>query len=248
MKKIISGFCILLASALLAGCGMLSPQAASATPTYPPPITTEPVTPTHTPLPSATPTPHPTPTPYQPISGSILFDAMRLRRGPGFLFETVRQYPVDQTISLLGRAPGNNWFYAQTTDGFTGWMKMEGIELDGNFYDAPEVTPDRVVIIRGRVFGTNGSPASDLSLMIQPKGDDTTSMQDVGRTDVTGRFYIYLPEGTRGEWTLALAAYGCESSAVDRNCSLIGKFPEPSLITLPDASEAELELHLLPLN
>lgn len=248
MKTIISGFCILLASASLAGCGKFNPQPADATATYPPPVTTEPFTPTNTPLPSATPTPRPTPTPYQPIPGKILFDAMRLRRGPGFLFETLRQYPVDQTITLLGRAPGNNWFYVQTADGSTGWMKMEGIDLDGNFYDAPEVTPDHVVIVHGRVFGTNGSPASDLALLVQPKGDDSPTKQDVGKTDVTGRFYIYLPEGTSGEWTIAITAYGCGSSAVDRNCSLIGKFPEPSQITLPDVSETELEFHLLPVN
>jgi hypothetical protein len=173
---------------------------------------------------------------------------MRLRSGPGYLFETIRQYPENQTVALLGRAPGNNWFYVQTEDGFTGWLKMEGIELEGNYFDAPEVTPDHVVIVRGRVFGTNGSPASDLALQVQPKWDVNPSMQDVGRTDVTGRFYIYLPEGTSGDWVIAITAYGCESSAVDRNCSLIGKFPEPSLITLPVAADMEMEFHLLPLN
>lgn len=250
MNRLQSAFLILLFAALLAGCSMVNDHENDSsllqTATYPAPITTEPFPPTNTPLPGDTPTPRPTPTPYQPIEGKILFDAMRLRRGPGFLFETTELYPIDQTVLLLGRAPGNNWLYVQTTDNQTGWMKVQGIELAGNLYDAPEVTPNDAVVVHGRVFAPNGSPASEIVVGVQPQGDDNPARQDVGVSDVTGRFYIYLPAGTSGKWILSASAYGCTGSSVNSACNLIGEFPPPQVITLPDAANAPIEIKLLP--
>lgn len=245
MKQKMMILCILLACALLSGCGVFQSAAPTATATYPPPITTEPAPPTNTPLPSATRIP-PTPTVYQPINGKILFDDMRLRRGPGFLFETIQVYPIDQTIELLGYAPGGNWYYVRTVDGLTGWMKKEGIDLEGNMYDAPEVAFDDAVVVHGRVSAPNGSPASEIGVAIQPEGDDNPSRQDVGVTDVMGRFYIYLPPGTSGHWILAASSYGCAGSNVDRTCSLIGHFPEAQVITLPEAASTPIEIQILP--
>jgi hypothetical protein len=246
MKKVFSGLCILLAAAFLAACSGLRFQSSTPTATYPAPLTTEPVFPTNTPLPTSTPTPHPTATPYQPIEGKIVFDNLMLRKGPGFLFKAVATYPIDQAVHLLGRAPGNNWLYVQTLDNLTGWMKVEGIELNGNIYDAPEVTPENAVIVHGRVFAPNGSPASEIGLMVNPVGAGTdTSKQDVGVSDVTGRFYIYLPAGTSGDWTLVANAWGCKGSNVDRNCNLYGKFPPEQVITLPQAADSEIEVKML---
>lgn len=245
MKRNLIVLCLLLACALLASCGVFQNAAPTSTAAYPAHITTEPYPPTNTPLPSATPIP-PTPTVYQPIAGKILFDDMRLRRGPGFLFETIELYPIDQTIELLGYAPGGNWYYVRTVDGLTGWMKKEGIDLDGNMYDAPEVTPGDAVVVQGRVSAPNGSPASEIGVGIQPAEDDNPSRQDVGVTDVTGRYYIYLPPGTSGNWILAASSYGCSGSNVDSTCSLIGHFPDAQVITLPLADGESIEIQLLP--
>ncbi len=246
MKKVFSGLCFLLAAVFLAACSGSSFQSSTPTATYPALITTEPVFPTNTPLPTNTPTPRPTPTPYQPIEGRIVFDNLMLRKGPGFLFGVIDTYPIDQAVHLLGRAPGNNWLYVLTLDNLTGWMKVEGIELNGNIYDAPEVTPDGAVIVHGRVFAPNGSPASEIGLMVNPVGAGTdTSHQDVGVSDVTGRFYIYLPAGTSGDWTLVANAWGCKGSNVDQNCNLYGKFPPEQVITLPQAADSEIEVKML---
>lgn len=236
---------LLFAVLLTAGCNTTPDLTSTSTPTYLPPITTEPSPPTTTPLPSATPIP-PTPTVYQPIAGRILFDDMRLRRGPGFLFETIELYPIDQTIELLGYAPGGNWYYVRTPDGLTGWMKREGIDLEGNRYDAPEVTPGDAVVVQGRVFAPNGSPASEIGVGVQPEGDPNPTRQDVGVTDVTGRFYIYLPPGTSGNWILSASSYGCTGSNVDSTCSLIGNFPDAQVITLPLPEGESIEIQLLP--
>lgn len=245
MKQKVIILSLLFFSILLAGCGVFHNTPPTPTATYPTPITTEPSPPVNTPLSGATPIP-PTPTVYQPITGRILFDDMRLRRGPGFLFETIELYAIDQSIELLGCAPGGNWYYVHTADGLTGWMKKEGVGLEGNRYTAPEVAPADAVVVQGRIFAPNGSPASEIGVGIHPEGDSDPSRQDVGVSDMTGRFYIYLPPGTSGTWILAATSYGCTGSNVDSTCRLIGHFPDAQTITLPLAEGESVEIQLLP--
>ena len=215
------------------------------TSTYPSPITTEPSPPTETPQPAATETPLPTPspTPYQPFEAVVKIDDLLLRSGPGFLNEASQTYTEGETVQVLGRAPGWSWVYVQTSDDLLGWMKLELLDIKGNIYDAPEVIPDGFVIIKGHMYTPNGNPASHITLTLTPAGGAPAD-EDAATTDVLGRFYFFLPEGSEGVWTLEAGGYSCESNAVNAGCSLIGVFPPPQEIDLNESADIWINLQM----
>lgn len=208
--------------------------------------TIEPLLPTQSPVPTATAAPCPTPTSYQPVSGKVILKNMLLWQGPGYLFPILENLSIGQPVNLLGRAPGNNWLNIQTADGSIGWMQVEGIELEGNLYDAPEITPQDALIVEGRVFAPNGAPATEVTVMINVEGAVDTKMQDVAVTGITGRFYFFMPSGTDGKWTIVANSWSCRSTTANAICSLIGQFPPAQVFTLPEAANTPLEIRMLP--
>jgi len=235
---------------LVSACGRLLPS--NATSTYPPPITTEPLPPSETPRPTvslptappATATPAVTPTPFAGMAAEVMVDNLFLRAGPGFLHEAYWTYPEGERVEAWGRAPGWSWVYVKTNNDLQGWMKLELLTLEGDFYALPETIPEGFVIVRGHVYTPDGSPASHITLTLSPAGGEAAD-EDAATTDIEGRFYFFLPEGSSGEWTLAAGAYGCESSAVDANCSLMGAFPPAQQVDVRESAEVWYNLQLL---
>lgn len=244
MKKPLLITIVLLSATILGGCASAM-DPAYPTATYPAPITTEPSPPTQSPQPTATDTPAPTltPTPFQPFEAVVNVEGLLLRSGPGFLHEAYWTYPQGEIVQVLGRAPGWGWVYVQTANNLLGWMKLELLDLKGDFYDAPEVTPEDAVIVKGHVYTPNGNPASHISLSLTPVEGDVSN-SDNATTDTLGQYYFFLPKGSRGTWTLAGNAYGCESNAVNDACELIGYFPPPLDIDVREASEFWFNLQI----
>ena len=208
---------------------------------YPPLITTEPMPPSETPrptvsLPTAPPTAAVTATPFGGMRAEVMVDDLFLRAGPGFLHEAYWTYPAGTIVEAWGRAPGWSWVYVTTDNNLQGWMKLELLTLSGDFYDLPETIPDGFVIVKGHVYAADGSPASHITLTLIPPGGDVAD-EDAATTDNEGRFYFFLPEGASGLWTLEANAYGCESSAVDANCSLVGTFPPAQELDVRESAE-----------
>jgi len=234
----------LLLLALVSGCAKTM-EPAFPTSTNPSPITTESSPPTETPLPTATktPAPSPTPTPYRPFEAVVTIDDLFLRSGPGFLHEAYWTYPEGETVEVLGRAPGWSWVYVHTSNNLLGWMKLELLDLKGDFYDAPEVIPDGFVIVKGHVYTPNGNPASHITLSLTPAGGEPGD-EDAATTDVLGQFYFFLPENSRGVWTLEAGGYGCDSSAVNAACNLIGVFPPAREIDVKESAEIWINLQM----
>src|SRR5512133_2207215 len=112
---------------ILAGCGQATPAALpTPTPTYLPLI----LLPTQAPtaqLPTLTPQPGPTPTtsPFNTIEATTNVDNLILRTGPGFMFDVVRTYKINERVTMLMREPGNNWILVQTADNRSGWMNVD---------------------------------------------------------------------------------------------------------------------------
>lgn len=238
---------IILFSALVSGCAARLPQETPLPiPSSPASAVPELSTSTNTPLPASPPTPRLTLTPYQPIEGRVVQENMTLFEKPGYLFPLLETLSTGDTVNLLGRAPGSNWFYVTSIDGTDGWIKNVGIDFQGNYFDAPEITPQDVLVVRGRVFAPNGSPASLITVMLNPRGAQDTQMQDVAESDFTGRFYFFLPLGTSGQWTLVANDWNCGSTDATGVCGLIGQFPPPQEISLPNAAGDELEIDILP--
>lgn len=247
MKRSMILLPILLLLSLSAGCG--SKSTALPTSTYPPPITTEPMPPTATlrptvSLPTAPPTAAVTATPFAGMQAEVTVDNLFLRSGPGFLLPAWEMFDTGETVEAWGRAPGWSWVYVKSDDDLNGWMKLELVKLAGDFYDLPEVTPDGFVIVKGHVFTPNGSPASHITLTLTPPGGEAAD-EDAATTDNEGRFYFFLPEDSRGSWTLVANAYGCESSAVDASCSLIGSFPPAQQIDVSASAEVWHNLQII---
>ena len=235
----------LLLIPLLSGCGVFAPTSSTPTSTYPPPITTEPILATISPT---APKPNDTWTavPYQPFEATIVFDNVFLREGPGFLFDNIGNYMVNQKVSVLGRAPGGFWLKVRTADANEGWMRVDVLELSETKYDAPEIEPVGGIILRGHVYAPNGTPATIITVMINPENATDTRLQDVAVTDFSGKYYFFLPPGLTGNWTIVANDWGCNGNNVTKTCALIGQFPPPKLITLPDAASDWIDLAILP--
>lgn len=249
MKKILLLAAIIFVMLASAGCGGLLPQEPAITATYPPPITTEPQAPPATPTPTAAlPTEAPTaavsPTPFNGMDARVTLDGLFLREGPGFLHPALEMYNENDHVEAWGRAPGWSWVYVKTADDVHGWMKLELLELAGDYYDLPEVTPDDFVIVKGHVYTPSGDPASHITLSLTPPGGDSAD-EDAATTDNEGRFYFFLPDGSRGTWTLAAGAYGCESSAVNASCSLVGAFPPAREVDVVESGDVWINLQII---
>lgn len=244
MKTTLSVLSILFLFSL-SGCGLFNRATETPELTLPPELTFEPVPPTSIP-PTKTPVPLPTPTPYVPVEVKVIFDGLRLRSGPGYQFETLELYSVDTQVKVLGIVPGYIWVHTQTPDGQTGWMLRQGLELPLSIYDLPVIEPEGVITLRGHVYTTNGNPASDMVVMANPLGDETTKYQDVGNSDVLGRWFIYFPNTYKGNWSVVVNGYGCESNAVNSVCSLLGAFPPPQTINLSEIGDSWMDFQLVP--
>lgn len=244
MKTHIRMTILLLTLLLLSGCANTM-EPAFPTSTFPPPITAEPSLPTTSPQPTTTFTPAPTltPTPYQPFTAVVTIDNLFLRSGPGFLLPALEMYDAGKTVEVLGRAPGWSWVYVATGDGLHGFMKLELLDLKGDFYDAPEIIPEGFVIIKGHVYAPSGDPASHITLTLTPPDGDT-ARNDAATTDALGQYYFFLPQESKGTWTLLADAYGCESSAVNADCSLIGGLPPAMTINVNDSADVWYNLQM----
>jgi hypothetical protein len=93
------------------------------------------------------------------------------------------------------------------------------------------------------MYTPNGNPASHITLGLLPEGGEPTD-QEAATTDALGQFYFFLPKGSRGTWTLAAYAYGCESNTVTSACNLIGQFPSPLEIDVQTTSEVWYNLQM----
>ena len=171
-------------------------------------------------------------------------DGLLLHSGPGFLNKPYWTYPQGETIQVIGRAPGWGWAYVQTVNNLLGWMKLELLDLKGDFYDEPEVMPDGCVIVKGHVYTPSGNPASHITLSLTPLDGDACD-SDSATTDTLGQYSFFLPKGSGGTWTLSVEAYGCESNAVNAACELIGYFPPPLEIDVCVAAEVWFNLELI---
>lgn len=236
MKRNALNLITLMVIVLLAGCSLIAPAKSSPTSTFPPPLTTEPALPTFTTIPAtATLAPTPSPTPYQPFEALTLVSYLNLRSGPGFLVDSLGMYDEGIKVSVLGHAPGASWLYVRTPDEKQGWMKLELLNLQGHsMYDTPEVIPDGFVVVKGHLYMPNGNPVSHVTMSLKPVEEENDPREDAATTDTLGRFYFFLPPGTRGNWILSAGGYGCESSAVDSSCSLLGTFPIQQTLTITE--------------
>lgn len=83
------------------------------------------VIPTQTPVPTAVVNPE--------INACVAVDeSVRIRQGPGTDFEAIGALAPGACITISGRNADSTWVYMETTDGFTGWVAVFLLTIDGD--------------------------------------------------------------------------------------------------------------------
>ena len=204
--------------------------------------------PTNTPISLPTPTPQPQPTktevPFIPIKGTISVENFKLRKGPGFFFDTVNLYDQNDVVQVFGQTPGGDWLFVSTEDSRSGWMKSEYITLYDDVSKVPVFGFNNGDLIFGHVKNSLGQPMTHVGIVIFPAVTDDSSLQDVAVTDDTGTFYLYLPSNLQGDYTIGVNAYDCGSNAVDSQCQFLYGFPSAQSISVPHQSDISIEFVL----
>ncbi len=221
---------------------MVSPPATqTATPTIqlptrtpPPPTATVYNTPSPTP---ETPVP-PTPTlPPPTFTAEALGERVNLRSGPSTLHTIIGMVPKGTHVSVIGKAAGDEWVFAESTDGKTGWLSTSFLQLHGSLSSLEEIPVKASFIVEGQVVDSAGTPINGVVLAVY-KGQGPDQLRTDATSNASGRFYAYLPLGADGSWTVEVVGIGCSSWIMDSNCRYHGVFSAHGKETIqPPVSE-----------
>ncbi|HEX9017586.1 MAG TPA: SH3 domain-containing protein [Anaerolineaceae bacterium] len=194
------------------------------------------------PMPTATATPTPVPTVRGPVSAKTTATNVKLRSGPGTLFTTTAALANGAELSVLGKARGDDWLYAQTSLG-GGWLSVEFTNLSGDPLIAalPFVDTGASIVVQGRVLDTHGTPVGGVEFAVFQGREVTKPPETRAHSLADGNFYAYLPAGSSGVWRISLTAVDCKSRVVDATCNITGVFaPRFTDVTVPGAAIAEI--------
>lgn len=194
-----------------------------------------------TPIPS--PTPAGSPTPFVSFEVSPAVDGLKLRLGPGFLFDALRLLTGDAVLTVQGKSPGGEWIRVTTRDGAQGWVFAELLKSDVDLQAIPVIAPEGLVVIRGRVVDVLGTPIQGIGFELKPEGAGvvTTAM-----TDANGEFFAFLPPNASGTWTVTQNEVACKGNIwADESCSTYkpgysgAVEPKTQTVTLPPSGALE---------
>jgi hypothetical protein len=207
----------LMIALILTGCTVFGGPEPTVTPppaTLIPSATIPPIL-TSTPVPSPTFTP--SPTPFIPFEAHVFTENTNLRTNPGYLFLVSQIISPAVTFQVLGKSPGGEWIYIQTSAGNEGWLFAQLIETDQDLQSAPVMQPEGAQLVTGKVTDPQGNPISGIQYAITQGASRTDAM-----TDASGIFYAFMPESSSGSWTAAYTAISCKSNTMDANCNCLG--------------------------
>ena len=257
MKKFLPlGICLLLLITLLPACTGGAPLAVTVTPGVEvlPTIPAITLPPTQTPLPTAapptvTPTLPPSPTPTVtttpiPIEArtpaTVNVQNLRMRSGPGELFSAYNWLQKGDQVTILGKARGDDWVYADTGK-VQGWIYAAYTSLTNTqIASIPILLVENVVVVQGKVEEADGQPLAGIGFAVFQGKEKSKPPETLVHSLPDGRFYAYLPPGSSGLWRISLREVPCDSPVVDQNCRYTGAFaPRFTDVTLPTNQVAE---------
>ncbi len=194
-------------------------------------------------LPEVTPTTSASPTPFLSFEVKPSVDSLKLRLGPGYLFDALILLNTTDTLTVQGKAPGGEWVYVATADGTEGWVFAQLLETSIDLQAIPVIEPDGVVLIKGVVKDINGTPIQGVGFDVR-LGTEEGAPTNVVVTDASGQFYSYLPPESSGDWTVTYSAIACNSNVwADSSCSAYkpgysgSVDPQSQAATLPQSGE-----------
>jgi len=189
-----------------------------------------------------TPAPSTSPTPFASFSASPTVDNLNIRINPGYLFDAWGVVQQTDTLTVLGKAPGDEWIYVETAAGVKGWAFAELLKSEVDLKQVPVQTPTEVVVISGQVLDVNGTPIQGIGFDIK-QGSEEGAPTNVVLTDAKGEFYSFLPADATGVWSVSQTAIACNSNIwLDGACTTYKSGytgtvePQTISVTLPQAS------------
>ncbi len=237
-KKLLFTISVLLAILLSTGCQPqkpINPVTGADNPTIVPtspappetPLTSIPEVPTETVAPSPEPVP-------QIMEAEVAAATLNLRGGPSLLHNIISQYRQGEVVTVLARAPGNEWVKILAKDNKTGWMSVAHITLKSDLALLPIYEINESLVVNGTVVDASGNGIPGIQVAVTRLGGAQRVRVD-GITLQDGDFYAYAPIEYQGTWLASVVGVNCESPIVDVNCRFAGVFSpvEGFNITLP---------------
>ena len=174
---------------------------------------------------------------FSPYYVQTSADNVNLRTKPGTLFTVSRLLGKGTRLQVLGHAPGGEWIYVQTDEHVFGWVLFWLLNGGNDSGPTPEVQPQNVQLVTGRIVDRSVVPISGIGFAIT-QGTGPNAPRADATTDKAGQFYAYLPPSASGQWIVSYVAISCTSNTMDANCKCIGGLcgksdPNSVAITLP---------------
>ncbi len=241
---------------LLSACDLLTPAeptpmvyptlAAAVCPTEIPLPTMEPTIA----LPTSTPAPTATPAPVSMVSAAVKLDNFSLRSGPSRLFERIEQYTSGDVVNIFGREATNTWMLVTTEDYRTGWMRKDGLDVQGDTLLLPIYNVENAHLLRGHVYLADQTPAYGVGLHLSPAADVNGSRYDEAETNASGEWVFYIPLSEKGEWVVGPNSVTCANTNAavptgPESCEIIGNMPFAQTVTLPYTTDVSIEFMML---
>jgi hypothetical protein len=192
----------------------------------------------------ATATPEMPPEPTQApapliLNATVNAATLNMRTGPSILHDILNQYQKDDTVTLIGVAPGNQWVKILTKDNKTGWMLASHLTIDGAVQSLPTLPISESLVAVGKVVDANGTGLPGIQVALTRMGGVEAVRVD-GISLADGTVYIYAPIEYQGTWLAGVVGVDCTSQLVDANCRFGGKFSPADGIKLKLPQDTEI--------
>ena len=165
-------------------------------------------------------------------------DNLNLRGGPSLIHNIISQYQKGEIVTLIARAPGNEWVKILTKDKKTGWMSVIHLTLKQDINMLPVFEINESLVVKGKVVDATGNGIPGIQVAVTRLGGaDRVRVDGISLSD--GTFYAYAPVEYQGTWLASVVGVDCTSPIVDANCRYAGVFQPTGGVnlTLPTSED-----------
>lgn len=197
--------------------------------------------PTEQPQTIATHTISPTEPVVAPTQDAIVAaDTLNQRGGPSMLHNIISQFQKGDKVTLLARAPGNEWVKVLGKGNKIGWVYVTHLTLSQEIAQLPVLEINESLVIKGRVVDAGGKGIPGIQIAVTRMGANRARITAISTLD--GYFYAYAPVEYQGAWLASVIGVDCKSPIVDANCRYAGVFypVEGINVTLPAFEDLEI--------
>jgi hypothetical protein len=190
-----------------------------------PPIITAPVEPQTIPTsehPTQAQAPTTAPVPLI-LEAEVNADNLNLRGGPSLIHNIISQYQKGEIVTMIARAPGNEWVKILAKNKKTGWMSVTHLTLKQDINLLPVFEINESLVVKGKVVDANGNGIPGIQVAVTRLGGADRVRVD-GITLPDGTFFAYAPIEYQGTWLASVVGVDCKSPIVDVNCRYAGVF------------------------